>query len=87
MNKLFKQVGPFWAAPDLLFNLGIFSIFRDEFFCGLFAVLISVKKFQIPEFISVLFNEFITAALQIIVVSIRFIFFKRLGGICAGHQV
>ena len=74
MNKLFKQVGLSKRHLTYFLISVLFLSSLEISFWGLFAVLISVEQFEIPEPLLTLFNDFSPAALLIIVVIFRFIF-------------
>ena len=74
MNKLFKQVGLSKRHLTYFLILVLFLSSLEVSFWGLFAVLISVEQFEIPEPLLTLFNDFSPAALLINIVIFRFIF-------------
>lgn len=74
MNKLFKQVGLSKRHITYFLISVLFLSSLEIIFWGLFAVLISIEQFEIPEPLRTLFNEFSPAALLITVVIFRFIF-------------
>ena len=58
MNKLFKQVSLSIRHLTYFLIAVLFLSSLDISFWGLFAVLISVEKFEIPEHLLTLFNVF-----------------------------